>query len=63
MTLYQSPGVTSPCAQIPFEKYGRKNSSAITRSCPSQYGCEPCSERVPGNPLRPAYRLKRRENW
>ena len=24
MTLYQSPGVTSPCAQTPFEKYGRK---------------------------------------
>ena len=48
MALYQRPGVTSPWAQTPYAKYGRKNSSAITRSWPSQYGCEPCSERVPG---------------
>ena len=30
-----------------------KNSSAITRSLPSQKGCEPWSDRDPGNPLRP----------
>ena len=53
IALYQSPGTSSPCAQTPAVKKGRKNSSAMTRSGASQNGCEPWSERVPGFPLRP----------
>ena len=40
IALYQRPGTASPCAQTPEPKNGRKNSSAITRSLPSQSGCD-----------------------
>ena len=35
----------------------------MTRSCASQNGCEPFSDRDPGLPVRPAYRLNFRLNW
>ena len=48
---------------MPEPKYGLKNSSAITRSLPSQNGWDPTSDREPGLPTSPAYRLNFLLNW
>ena len=56
-------GEGSPCTHTPFPKKGRKNSSAITRSGPSQYGCEPCKDRVPGVAVEAPVDVELATNW
>ena len=51
IALYQRPGTTSPWAQTPDPKNGRKNSSAITRSWPSQSGCDALQRAGSGVPV------------